>query len=94
MHERIDVAAQEAGRKPSDVRRVYNVSGKITDGAREGFLVGPVSYWVDELTRLAVELGMDAFIFWPASDPAAQLRRFAEEIAPAVRDSVAKSRLP
>jgi alkanesulfonate monooxygenase SsuD/methylene tetrahydromethanopterin reductase-like flavin-dependent oxidoreductase (luciferase family) len=94
MHERIDVAAQEAGRKPSDVRRIYNISGKITDGDREGFLEGPVSYWADELTRLVVELGMDAFIFWPASDPTAQLRRFAEEIAPAVRDTVAKSRLP
>lgn len=94
MHEQIDVAAQGAGRKPSDVRRIYNVSGKITDGNRDGFLEGPVSYWVDELTRLAVDLGMDAFIFWPASDPTAQLRRFAEEVAPAVRDSVTRSRLP
>ena len=92
MHERIDAAAQDAGRKPSDVRRLYNVSGTITDGGRGEFLEGPASYWVDELTRLSVDLGMDAFIFWPASDPTVQLRRFAEEVAPAVRSTVAMNR--
>jgi hypothetical protein len=28
---------------------------------------------------------MDAFVFWAAQEPAAQLRRFAEEVVPAVR---------
>lgn len=92
MHERIDESAQTAGRKPSDIRRIYNVSGKITEGERGKFLEGPASYWVDELTRFAIELGMDAFIFWPATDPTAQLRRFAEDIAPAVRSAVARNR--
>jgi alkanesulfonate monooxygenase SsuD/methylene tetrahydromethanopterin reductase-like flavin-dependent oxidoreductase (luciferase family) len=82
LHGRIDVAAEAAGRKPSEVRRIYNVSGTITDGARGGFLEGPVSHWADQLTRLVVELGMDAFIFWPAAEPTTQLRRFAEEVAP------------
>ena len=64
---------------------LYNVSGTITDVDRGDFLEGPASYWVDELTRLTVELGMDAFIFWPAAEPTVQLRRFAEEVAPDVR---------
>lgn len=92
MHNRIDEAARAAERRPSAVRRLYNVSGTITGGDRGGFLEGPTSYWVDQLTRLAVELGMDAFIFWPAKDPSAQLRLFAEDVAPAVRAAVARHR--
>jgi alkanesulfonate monooxygenase SsuD/methylene tetrahydromethanopterin reductase-like flavin-dependent oxidoreductase (luciferase family) len=92
MHGRIDEAAENAGRKPSDVRRLYNVSGTITEGERGGFLEGPSSYWADQLSHLAVELGMDAFIFWPATDPTAQLRRFAEEVVPAVRRTMAMHR--
>jgi alkanesulfonate monooxygenase SsuD/methylene tetrahydromethanopterin reductase-like flavin-dependent oxidoreductase (luciferase family) len=88
MHARIDEAADAAGREPRAVRRIYNVAGTITDGMKSGFLDGPVSYWSDALTRLALEFGMDAFVFWPATDPTAQLRRFAEDVVPAVRDAV------
>ena len=94
MHDRIDSAAETAGRKPSEVRRIYNASGMITDGGRGAFLEGPASYWADQLTRLAVELGMDAFIFWPTAEPTTQLRRFAEVVAPEVRGAVAKHRTP
>jgi alkanesulfonate monooxygenase SsuD/methylene tetrahydromethanopterin reductase-like flavin-dependent oxidoreductase (luciferase family) len=92
MHDRIDDAASGAGRDPSEIRRVYNIGGTITDGERGAFLEGPVPYWIEELTRLAVELGMDAFVLWPRSDPTAQLRRFAEEVVPAVRREVATTR--
>ncbi len=92
LHARIDEAAQSAGRKPGEIRRIYNVSGTITEGSRGDFLEGPTSYWVEELTRLAVELGMDAFIFWPSRDPAHQLHSFGEDVAPAVRDAVAMHR--
>lgn len=92
MNARIDEAAEKAGRKPSDIRRIYNVSGKITQGERGKSFEGPASYWIDELTRFAVELGMDAFIFWPTADPTTQLRRFVEEVVPAVRSAVAQSR--
>ena len=89
LHARIDEAAVAAGREPSAVRRVYNVAGRITDGAAEGFLVGPVDQWVDELTGLATAGRMDAFVLWPhASDPLGQVRRFAEEVAPLLRDHV------
>ena len=90
MNARIDEAAVAAGRDPAVIARVYNVWGSI-DGAR-GFLQGGVAQWVDELTELAVEHGMDTFVFGPAEDPVPQVQRFAVEVAPAVREQVARHR--
>jgi alkanesulfonate monooxygenase SsuD/methylene tetrahydromethanopterin reductase-like flavin-dependent oxidoreductase (luciferase family) len=92
LNARIDEAAEDAGRKPADIRRLYNVNGTITDGASDGFLKGPPEQWVDELTDLAVGYGMDTFILWADGDPEVQLRRFAEDIVPAVRERVAQER--
>jgi alkanesulfonate monooxygenase SsuD/methylene tetrahydromethanopterin reductase-like flavin-dependent oxidoreductase (luciferase family) len=86
---RLDDAALAAGRAPADIRRVLNVNGRITDGAREGLLNGPVDQWVDELTDLAVGYGFDTFVF--GGDPE-QLARFAEEVVPAARRQVAAER--
>jgi alkanesulfonate monooxygenase SsuD/methylene tetrahydromethanopterin reductase-like flavin-dependent oxidoreductase (luciferase family) len=94
MHERIDEAAHRAGREPSDVRRIYNVAGTITDGEHRGFLEGPAAHWAEELSRLAIDFRMDAFLMWPATDPTGQLRRFAEEVAPAAREAIAAHRGP
>jgi alkanesulfonate monooxygenase SsuD/methylene tetrahydromethanopterin reductase-like flavin-dependent oxidoreductase (luciferase family) len=90
MHARIDEAAVTAGRDPAQIRRVYNVWGLI-DGPG-GFLNGSAGQWVDELTELAVDRGMDTFVFGPSADSARQSQRFANEIAPAVRDRVAQHR--
>ena len=90
--QRIDDSALQAGRKPEEIRRVYNIMGMITDGPKEGLLTGPAEYWVDELTRLAVEIGMDTFIYWPADDRMRQIELFAAEIVPAVKDQVTKVR--
>ena len=87
---RLDDAAAAAGREPSEIRRVINLNGQITDGARFGLLRGPVDQWVDELTDLAVGYGFDTFLFWGEGDD--QLPRFAEEVAPAVRAQVAGER--
>ncbi|TDC51804.1 LLM class flavin-dependent oxidoreductase [Actinomadura sp. KC345] len=92
LHARIDEAAAGAGRDPADVRRLYNVGGTITDGASEGFLHGPPSQWTDELTDLAVGSGMDTFVLWAEGDQETQIKRFAEEVAPAVREQVARER--
>lgn len=90
MHARIDDAATSAGRDPRQIRRVYNVWGAIDgDG---GFLNGPAEQWIDELAELALERGMDAFVFGPSQDPVHQVLRFAAEIAPAVREAVAQHR--
>jgi alkanesulfonate monooxygenase SsuD/methylene tetrahydromethanopterin reductase-like flavin-dependent oxidoreductase (luciferase family) len=90
MHARIDEAAVAAGRDPAGIARVYNVWGKI--GGTGGFLQGGVEQWVDELTELAVEHGMDTFMFGPSEDPVTQLQRFAADVAPAVRERVERHR--
>jgi alkanesulfonate monooxygenase SsuD/methylene tetrahydromethanopterin reductase-like flavin-dependent oxidoreductase (luciferase family) len=87
---RIDDAASDAGRNPSEIRRIVNVNGQITDGASLGLLRGPVDQWIDELTDLAVGYGVDTFVFWGEGDD--QLPRFAEEVAPAVRAQVVAER--
>ncbi len=92
MQRRIDDAALAAGRQPQAIRRLYNVMGLIADGPVHGLLTGPVSYWVEELTRLALEIGMDTFIYWPSDDRLRQMERFAAEVVPAVQAEVAKAR--
>src|SRR6266545_3039351 len=41
MAARLDEAATKAGREPTSIRRIINVSGEITDGASNGILRGP-----------------------------------------------------
>ena len=87
MQERIDSGAAEAGRKPGEIRRALNVSGSIGPEG-DGPLNGTVSKWVEELTRLALDLGMDTFIYWPSEDHERQVEVFAGEVVPAVREAV------
>jgi alkanesulfonate monooxygenase SsuD/methylene tetrahydromethanopterin reductase-like flavin-dependent oxidoreductase (luciferase family) len=82
----IDEAARTAGRDPAAIRRMLNVAGTITDGARgPGPLDGPAEHWVETLAGLATELRFDTFVFWPAAESAEQIERFAGEVAPALR---------
>jgi alkanesulfonate monooxygenase SsuD/methylene tetrahydromethanopterin reductase-like flavin-dependent oxidoreductase (luciferase family) len=91
LHQRIDEGAAKVDREPGGIRRVYNLSGTI--GQRgDGLLDGPVSLWVEELTRFVLELGMDTFIYWPSEDRERQVELFAHEVVPAVREAVAAER--
>jgi alkanesulfonate monooxygenase SsuD/methylene tetrahydromethanopterin reductase-like flavin-dependent oxidoreductase (luciferase family) len=92
MHQRIDEGAASVGRDPAEIRRVYNISGMIGEEV-EGTLSGPASRWTEELSRFALELGMDTFIYWPAGDHVRQVELFASEVVPAVRETVAAERL-
>ena len=85
----IDEAAQEAGRSPGQIRRLLNVSGQFGPASR-GPLDGPADQWAEELAGLALSDGISAFIV--ASDDPDDLRRFAAEVAPAVRELVAAER--
>jgi len=89
---RIDDAATAAGRSPAEILRIYNIGGRITDGVSSGFLDGPVDQWIDQLTELTVDFGMDGYILGPTEDAAEQLRRFATEVAPRVRENAAAVR--
>jgi alkanesulfonate monooxygenase SsuD/methylene tetrahydromethanopterin reductase-like flavin-dependent oxidoreductase (luciferase family) len=91
MQAAIDAGAAAAGRAPSAIRRMYNLFGQIRpNGQRGDFLQGPAEQWVDELSRLAIEHGLDSFLFGPNDAPADQVRRFAEEVVPRVRQNLAE----
>jgi hypothetical protein len=91
MTRTLDTVARDTGRDPAEIRRVYNVTGTFrTNGA--GFLQGPPEVWAEQLTELALGLGVSGFVLGPGPDAAGDLRRFAQEVAPAVRAAVARER--
>ena len=90
---RLDDAISRAGRDHRSVRRIYNLGGRITDGAvGDGPLIGPVELWVETLTSWVLDLGIDAFLFAPPDMGTGGIERFAAEVAPAVREAVRASR--
>ena len=88
MNARIDEAAVAAGRRPEDVRRLLNVNGSFRSGS--GFLEGSPSAWAEQLAKLTLSTGMSAYVLSVSS--ADDVRRFAEEVAPAARELVADAR--
>jgi alkanesulfonate monooxygenase SsuD/methylene tetrahydromethanopterin reductase-like flavin-dependent oxidoreductase (luciferase family) len=75
---RIDDAAQAAGRDLKAIRRILNASAGV-----------PPELFV----ALTVEYGMDTYLIGDSGDdPEGTMRRFADEVAPRVRESVAKVR--
>lgn len=83
----IDEAAQDAGRDPREIRRLLNISGRFAE-TNGGFLNGPSRQWVDELLPLALEDGVSTFILM--ADDADTMARFAHDVAPALREAVAR----
>ncbi|RDE08003.1 LLM class flavin-dependent oxidoreductase [Pelagibacterium lacus] len=86
----IDAAALEAGRKPGDVKRLLNIMRTAISPDNAGFLQGPVSQWVEELSELVLEHGFSGFFF--GGDDPDLLTTIGREIAPAVREAVSKAR--
>ena len=89
---RIDESAAAADRDPAAVRRLYNVNGTFGTGA--GFLEGTVHDWVEQLAGLALDDGISGFVLTADVGSARSMQRFAEEVAPAVRDVVHHARTP
>lgn len=92
MHRRIDDAAAGTGRDPSVISRIYNVWGTITGGASRGEFDGPADQWIDTLTGLVLDGGMNAFVFGAEGDDPAQMAAFINQVVPAVREQVAAGR--
>jgi alkanesulfonate monooxygenase SsuD/methylene tetrahydromethanopterin reductase-like flavin-dependent oxidoreductase (luciferase family) len=88
MNETIDDAAVAAGRGPQAIRRMYNVFGRFGSGG--GFLQGTADNWAEQLAGLTLELGMSTYVL--GSDDPDTVRRFADEVAPAVRELVQAER--
>jgi alkanesulfonate monooxygenase SsuD/methylene tetrahydromethanopterin reductase-like flavin-dependent oxidoreductase (luciferase family) len=89
LNARIDQAAAEAGRKPSDVRRLLNVAGQFARTSR-GVLDGPADQWAEELAGMTLEYGITGFVL--ASDDVPSIERFAAEVVPATRELVTAER--
>lgn len=79
-NQRIDEAATRAGRDPSSLDRIYNLSGERSS-----------EEWIELIAGWALEDGMNGFVF---SGPPTALHRIAEEIAPGVRVRVEQERRP
>ena len=88
MSKVVDEAALAAGRSPASVRRIYNVNGRFGTGG--GFLQGRPRNWAEQLAELTLEVGMSTYVL--GTDDADDLRRWATEVAPAVRELVDEER--
>ncbi|WP_433555981.1 LLM class flavin-dependent oxidoreductase [Pseudonocardia xinjiangensis] len=94
-NELLDRAARGAGRDPADIRRIAQLVGVIDPAAATP---GPLAQsgsdpvradvggWVELLTRLATEQPFTTFVLWPQRADERQIRLFAEEVAPRVRE--------
>ena len=84
----IDEAAVAAGRSPAAVMRIYNVFGQFGTGS--DFLRGRPRDWAEQLAGLTLDVGTSTYVL--GTDDADDVRRFATEVAPAVRELVAAER--
>lgn len=88
MNSAIDYAAVEAGRGPAEIRRMYNVTGHFGNG--DGFLRGSPANWAEQLAGLTLTDGISTYILSVSSE--SEVRRFADEVIPAVRELVETER--
>jgi alkanesulfonate monooxygenase SsuD/methylene tetrahydromethanopterin reductase-like flavin-dependent oxidoreductase (luciferase family) len=80
----IDEAAADAGRNPSQIRRLLNV------GLGGDDLPGAPATWGERLAELGLAHGFSTFVL--AADDADELAVFGREVAPAVREMVEAER--
>lgn len=90
MNKHIDEGAALAGRDPSSIRRLLNISGQFTSSGR-GLLNGPPQQWAEDLAEMALRYGVTGFIL--AADDAPTIELFAAEVAPATREIVEAERM-
>jgi hemerythrin-like domain-containing protein len=88
MNALMDERAEANGRGPQAIRRMYNVFGRFGSGS--GFLQGTARDWAEQLAGLAIDEGVSTFIL--GTDDADVVRRFALEVAAAVREQVDEER--
>jgi alkanesulfonate monooxygenase SsuD/methylene tetrahydromethanopterin reductase-like flavin-dependent oxidoreductase (luciferase family) len=92
----LDEGAMQAGRKPEEVRRGYNLFGVIQLRTTErfrfnrpGIIQGSVQEWIDTLLHFHSRYRHDSFIFWPvAGDEETQIKIFLDEVMPEVRRQI------
>lgn len=97
LNDSIDEGAAQADRAPEDIRRGYNLMGAIVSGGdsaqADSGLVGTVDRWIEAITTLHHDARIDTFVFWPvAGDEQAQIEVFAQEVVPALRETLITDR--
>jgi alkanesulfonate monooxygenase SsuD/methylene tetrahydromethanopterin reductase-like flavin-dependent oxidoreductase (luciferase family) len=85
----IDAAATSAGRAPSDILRIRQLTGRVTErdsrtNDSEAIVASPTR-WAEIVQDQIDRLRFDAIVFWLTDYSAPQVRRFAEEVAPNLR---------
>lgn len=85
----IDAAARSAGRDPRDIRRIWDFEPSSMTSTRGSDDVS-ADRWSANLLPLVLEHGMSTFIL--ISNDVAMIQRFGEEVAPALREVVARER--
>jgi hypothetical protein len=95
-NQRIDAAAEKAGRDPAAIRRILNLQGVIGEGPVPprsslpvGFLAGeplggPADWWVQTLAGFVAD-GFDTLVFWPVTSEPEQVELLATEVVPSLR---------
>jgi alkanesulfonate monooxygenase SsuD/methylene tetrahydromethanopterin reductase-like flavin-dependent oxidoreductase (luciferase family) len=98
-NERIDGAAEAAGRDPRQIRRVLNLQGVIGESRTPpgghlpvGYLMGeplagPPEWWAETLTRFAGD-GFDTLVFWPVDPSPGQVELLAHEVVPLLSNRI------
>ncbi len=89
MNKHIDEGAATAGRDPSAIRRMLNISGQFSSTGRS-LLNGPTKQWAEELADMTLQYGITGFILAAADAPTIEI--FAAEVVPATRELVAAER--
>ncbi len=96
-NERIDAAAETAGRDPRKIPRVLNLQGVIGESRapprerlsvgylRAKPLAGPPERWAETLNAFA-EDGFDTLVFWPVDPSPQQVQLLADEVVPLLSD--------
>jgi alkanesulfonate monooxygenase SsuD/methylene tetrahydromethanopterin reductase-like flavin-dependent oxidoreductase (luciferase family) len=87
---RIDESAARAGRSPGDVRRLLNFMRVGMSPTGHGLLQGSPRDWTEQLTELALDHGISAFLI--GGDDPMLIERFGQDVAPAVREAVSRER--
>ena len=85
----IDEAATAAGRDPGEIRRLFDFAGASGPIGR-GFVQGPPRQWAEQLLPLVIDHGVSVFIL--TGDDPRMIERWGGEVAPALREAVARER--
>jgi hypothetical protein len=89
MNTYIDEGAASAGRDPSSIRRLLNISGQFARSGRS-LLNGPPQQWAQDLAEITLTYGITGFFLAADDEPSIEL--YASEVAPATRELVAAQR--